>query len=304
MSIRTTLFFLFLTGVASGGNAQNASAPYIKNFSEGIIYTRASFPGHALYNTLKAIEFNGDLTKQLEAIDDLKKYQRSLAQENEQQIKDAFFVSGLMVLPQYSKMYFTPAASLVQIQALGYQQETMIAGTAGRMTLADRDRTNQVTINFPAGNLLDVWQKYQIDAAQYAIQKTNETSTVAGYKCKKIIYTFNGNYAGKPVGNYIINLQPLKVTVWYTDDLPPSVNLIHPLYFELDKAVLKFEVEYDKNSKNKMLVEVMGVIPHTVDEDDLKLKEQQPVIEYKKDGFESQGMIMQIMMNAIAYLTK
>ncbi len=80
-----------------------------KTFTEGIVVSRTSFPGHALNDLLKKLDFeNGDFLDQHHVIQALKKHQKSIKAENEQQIKDVFFVSGIMVLPAYSKIYFLP----------------------------------------------------------------------------------------------------------------------------------------------------------------------------------------------------
>jgi hypothetical protein len=304
--LKATIIFLVLYGTSVGSVAQSAaSGTSSGNFSEGVVYSRATFPGHPLYASLKALDFqNGDFNKQSHTIKELKEYQQSIKQENEEGIKDAFFISGIMVLPQYSKMYLSANGSLVQTQALGYQQETFINNNTGRLSVADRNKTNQVTVDFAATDMLEVWQKYQVGTAQYSVQKTNETSTVEGFKCKKLIYTFNGTSGGTPVTNYIINLQPEKVTVWYTDELPAAINVIHPLFFELDKAIMKFEVQYDKSGKNKMLVEITGIEPGKINEEDLQVRKMEPSVAYQKNDQQSQMMIMMVMMNAISNLTK
>jgi len=285
----------------------SAQKPITASFTEGIIYSRASFPGHPLNDSLKTLDFEtGDFSAQYHVIQDLKKHQQSIKAEQEQEIKDAFFVSAIMLLPAYSKMYFTSSKALIKTDALGYHQEILIntSDNSGKLILSDRDKTNRGTINFHTLDIKEVWQKYQVDAAQYNIQKTTETAVIAGYTCKKIIYTFGGTSRGAGVSNYIINMLPLKVTAWYTDELNPAINHIHPLYFEMEKAVLKFEVEYDKNKKNKMLVEVIKLEPQKIAEEKFDMAEIAPVVEHKKNGSESGMMIMQVMMNAIALLTK
>jgi len=298
------IIFFQLVMLCLYGSAQKPStAP----FTEGTIYSRASFPGHPLNDSLKKLDFeSGDFLDQHHVIQALKKHQQSINGENEQEIKDAFFVSGIMVLPVYSKMYFTPSKALIKTDALGYHQELLINHTnkSGKLVITDRDKTNQGTITFHTPEINEVWQKYQIDAAQYTSQKTTETAMIAGYNCKKIIYTFGGTSRGAGVSNYVINMQPEKVTAWFSDDLPPSINLMHPHDFELQKAILKYEVEYDKNKKNKMLVEVIKLEPQKIEEEQFDLAEKAPVVQHTKNGTESAMMIMQVMINAIALLTK
>jgi len=297
------IFLLPLALLCLIGFAQKRTS----HFSEGLLYSKTTYPGHPLNDSLKKLDFeNGDFVEQYNVIQDLKKHQKSITAQNEQDIKDAFFVSGIMILPAYSKMYYTPYKQLIITNALGYQQETFInsADQSGKIYFADRDKTNQGTIHFNTESFKEVWQKYQIDAAQYSIQKTAETAIIAGYPCKKIIYTFGGTSRGAGVSNYIINMLPLKVTAWYTDDLPAAINLIHTIDFELQKAILKFEIEYDKNKKNKILVEITKIETQKLDDEKLALTDKAPVVVYKKNNFESGMMIMQIMMNAIGLLTK
>lgn len=283
---------------------QNGTA---SGFSEGIIYSRTTFPGHVFHDSLKNLGFElNDLLQKHSIVEKLKKYQQSIQQDNEQSIKDAFFISGLMILPMYSKMYYSPSKIFIHSDAIGYHQKFMMDKNdqSGKFQLTDYGRSNQGTIHFKLAQMPEVWQKYQIDAAQYSMQKTNETQVIAGYKCKKVIYSFNGTSRGSGVSNYIINLLPLKITAWYSDDLPASINIIHPLAFEEAKAVLKFEVEYDKNHKNKMLVEITGMNAQKLDDNVFVLMDTQPVVQHQTGQFESGMLIMQVMMNAIGQLTK
>ena len=79
---------------------------------------------------------------------------------------------------------------------------------------------------------------------------------------------------------------------------------MHPHDFELQKAVLKYEVEYDKNKKNKMLVEVIKLEPQKIEEEKFDLAEKAPVMQHTKNGTEAAMMIMQVMIYAISLLTK
>jgi hypothetical protein len=273
--------------------------------TEGIVYSRTSFPDHPLNDSLRKLDFeSGDFLKQHNVIQDLKKHQQSYKSQNEQEIKDAFFVSGIIVTPAYSKMYFTPSKTLVKTDALGYHQQLLVdtKEQTGRLIIADNGKDNEGTINFNMSDLLEVWQKYQINAEQYTIQKSTETAVVAGYTCKKVTYTFSGTSRGLPVSNYIINLQPEKVTAWVTDDLPASLNIMHPHYFELSQAVLKYEVELDRNKKNKMLIEVTRLEPRKIDDDELEVKKTVPVIQHTRGSYDSGTRIMQVMMSAISLL--
>jgi hypothetical protein len=136
------------------------------------------------------------------------------------------------------------------------------------------------------------------------MQTTTETAMIAGYKCKKVVYTFGGTSRGTGVSHYIINLLPLKVTAWYSDELPSSINLILPLQFEQQKAILKFDVEYDKNHKNRMVFEITGLEQKKLDDEVFNIRDNSPPIQHKAGEYEAGMMIMQVMMNAISLLTK
>lgn len=303
----TAITLLAISLITNGQSKLAVQKLSVPKFTEGIVYSRTSYPGHPLNDSLKKLDYeSGDFVEQYNVIQALKKHQQSIKEQDEQAIKDAFFVSGIMVMPAYSKMYFTTSKALIKTDALGYHQEVLInmADKSGKLVLADRDKTNQGTVNFNTDDMPEVWQKYRVDAAQYSIQKTTETAVVAGYTCKKIIYTFGGTSRGAGVSNYIIHMLPLKVTAWYNDDLPPSINLMHTLFFELNKAVLKFEVEYDKNKKNKMLVEITKLEPQKIEEEKFEVKELAPSVEHKKGSYDGGMMIMQVMMSAIGLLTK
>lgn len=299
-----------LTGTFIFTNAMPAAnSSYIKDttFKEGILYSKTSFPNHPLNDTIKTLQFeSSDFVEQYHVIQALKHHQQGIAARNNQEVKDVFFVSGMMVLPIYTKTYISPKKALVHIDAFGYHQKVLIDNSEGtaKMVIHDRKKDNSGTIWFQTQDLLYVWQKYQVNAEQYTIQNTTETSVVAGYRCKKIVYTFQGTSRGIPVTSYVINLQPEKVTAWVTDELPSSINVQHPLFFESNKAVLKFEVEYDKKGKNKMLVETTKIESTKIDDKLMTLDDVAPVADHTKNKMEGEMIVMQVMMAAIALLVE
>lgn len=277
------------------------------SFMEGTVYTKTTFPNHPLNEAIKDLQFEtGDYTEQHGVIQALKKHQQSIGSKNEQEIKDAFFVSGMMVLPAYTKTYFTTEKTLVHTEALGYNLRVLINNNEERakMVIHDRDKNNIGTIHFQLQDMAYAWQKYQVNAEQYVVQHTSETAVIAGYRCEKVVYTFKGTTRGIPVTNYVINLQPEKVTLWVTDQLPPSFNVQHPLSFELDKAVLKLEVAYDKKGGNLMLVETTKIESGKIADELMEVNDVAPVVNYKKNTMEAEMMVMQVMLAAIGLLAK
>ena len=284
----------------------SALSQQARSFSEGVIISRTVFTGHPLTEVLQQVSFRKDsAAERSEVIDALKRHQGSITGSTEQEVKDAFFVSAIMLMPIHTEFYYQKQRSFTRTFALGYHQETLLdqKQKTGKMVISDRDNINQGTIHFELDDVKEVWQKYQIDAAQYSIQKTNETMTIAGYPCKKIVYTFGGTSRGAGVSSMIINMLPLKVTAWINDDLDPLINQMHFIDFEMKKAVLKYEAVYDNNGKNKMTVEVIKTEPKQLEEELFDVKTMLPEVKHNKGGYESIMVIMQVMTNALARLT-
>ena len=154
----TSIFLTIAIGVTAAAHSQVINKP----FNEGVIYSRTSFPGHPLNDTLKKIDFaNGDFLAQYNLIQELKKHQQSIQGYNEQDVRDAFFASGMMILPLYSKTYFTPKEMRVSTMALGFQQETYLNTNTngGKIVIKDRDDENRGTVIFDLPEIRKSWQK-------------------------------------------------------------------------------------------------------------------------------------------------
>src|SRR5688572_21460884 len=92
--------FVYTTLVTGQSSAKKIQKP--GSFTEGILYSRSTFPGHVLHDSLRNLyhEKGGALERD-KVIQALKKHQQSIKGGNEQEIKDAFFISGIMVMPIY-----------------------------------------------------------------------------------------------------------------------------------------------------------------------------------------------------------
>lgn len=141
------LAIIYLIGISIIAQGQSNTIAVTEKigakFTEGLVYSRTTFPGHPLNDSLKKLDYeSGDFLEQFNVIQALKKHQKSIKAENEQGIKDVFFVSAIMILPAYSKMYFTPQKALIRTDALGYHQESFINITEkwGKISLADREK--------------------------------------------------------------------------------------------------------------------------------------------------------------------
>ena len=153
------------------------------------------------------------------------------------------------------------------------------------------------TINFPLSELRKVWEKDDVGEyeGEYAVKNFTETTVIAGYPCKKVTYLFSGTSQGPVAHSKIITTIPWKVTVWYSDELNPVINVQHPLFIKLNKAILKTEVDFDKEGKKRMVYEITKIEPRKIEEDELKLPELGEVVNHKPGGEEALMLIMKVM---------
>lgn len=288
------LVAILLSTIALCVNGQgNTSSP---KFTEGIIYSKASFPGHPVEEILKRIDFNkGGIDNQYKAL------RETIA--NAPEVKDdQMYLMALALMPVFSKTFVTPETSLTQLLALGYEWHALFNHREGkgRIFLQTHDLTERGTINFPLPELRKIWEKDDVGEyeGEYSVKNSTETVMVAGFSCKKMTYIFSGTSRGPVVHSKIISTIPWKVTVWYSDELNPVINVQHPLYIKLNKAILKTEVEFDIEGKKKMVYEVTKIEPRKIEEEELKLPEFGEVINHQPNGQEALSLIIKVMMAA------
>jgi hypothetical protein len=252
------------------------------SFTEGIILIKTSFPGLTIDKLINKIDFTaGNIGTQYNQLKDSLNF-KPLEE-------DAMFMSELFATPVYSTLYFSKSRSLLRAYSLGSVIENYVDENdkSGHFSLRSHLGDDQITIKYPAVSIHKVWEKYRINDEEFNPVISNEVSTIAGYPCKKITYNFTGTLRQSLPTRVISAGIPWKITVWYTDALDPAINIHQPFYFNLNKAILKTVVEFDKDSKKKMIHEVFKIEAKELSDEDFKVSEHTPSFNYPKEEREA-----------------
>jgi|GEM_PF-3161163 len=277
-----------------------------QKFEEGVLYTRISFPGNILNEQLSKIDFQkGNITEQLKAWQELsnsKAYADKIttrlnAMTAEERACMGSMVMATMMSPLYAKIYYTPGKVLAKAQAMNYTLESFMNTKhgKGKMVVIANNKSTQAAIVFSADNMRKVWEKEAIDIEQYDMKHLPEQEKIAGYLCKKIVYTYKDK-KGNVVSTF--GKKATKVTVWYNADIPDEINFLHPFYFQLDKGILKIEVHYDKMGMFRMLYEVTGMESKPLSEKDFLMSTVEPVVDWDANPLKASMSILNAMMGS------
>lgn len=262
-------------------------------FTEGIIYSKASFPEHPIQPVLKRIDFNSDnIPVQYSRLKDSINLDPA-------GLEDPMFMSAIFLSPVYGKLSFDKDRFLIETQSLSYRLVNLVANDTGRLMIRPFNSTSEnIEVVYDAASMNKVWEKYEIDETEFTIQKTAETDIIATYPCKKMIFNFKGT-SRQVLPTRLIGNIPWKVTVWYNEAFPPSINTQLPFYFNLTHGILKTQVEFDKAGKNKMIFEVTKVIPKDINDDDFKIAPFVLPLIYPAQAEKITTGLMSIMVNAL-----
>lgn len=97
-----------------------------KTFTEGVIYSRTSFPGHPVEGIIKQIDFNkGDIGDQYKSL-------RGTIADAPEVKNDQMYMMALALMPVFSKTFITPQKSLTQMVALGYEWQALLDYQEGK----------------------------------------------------------------------------------------------------------------------------------------------------------------------------
>lgn len=277
-------------------SAQTSTKQTAASAFEGIVYSQTSFPGHPINSLLKQIDFNkGEIDRQYKSL-------RQRISDDPAVVNDPMYLMALVLMPVSAKTIFSPQKTFTQIQALGYEWQTIIDDKEGkaRLFLQSHNMNERGTINFNPSELGKIWEKEEIGEyeGEYNEKTSAETAIIAGYPTKKITYVFSGTSQGPAASSKMVSTIPWKITLWYSDVLDPRINIQNPFYYKLNKAVLKTEVEFDKEGKKKMLYEVIKIEPKKVKEEEFRIPELGEVVNHQPGSMEALMLIMRVMTEA------
>ncbi len=298
-SINSTYSFL------QPGNTEMSSSQAIpaKKFHEGILYTKVSFPGNILNDLLAEIDFSRsdirDQMKKLQSKTNSVAYsesvQKTMSKLSEEE-KNAMgkMMMGIMLSPMYAKIYVSDKAVLAKASAINYTMESYMDNQAGkgRMNVLSNNSEENAAIEFSAGRMKEVWEKEEVGPSKYTLKELPGTTTIAGYACNQTVYTYKLSDKSETA----LSKAPHKLIVWHSNEIGKEINFFHPFYFEIDKGILKIEVQYDQAGKVKMIYEVTGTEVKKLSAADFRLTDVKPVLNWDTNQAEASMKILQAMM--------
>jgi hypothetical protein len=272
-----------------------------KIFEEGILYTRVSYPGNILNDLLSGIDFSKNniqdqirnlqqKTNSTEYAEEIQKKMSTLSEEEKTAMGK--MMMGIMFSPLYAKIYVSKKEVLAKTTALNYTMESYmdIQNEKGRMNVLSNNSAEKAAIQFSAKSMKEVWEKEEVGPSKYNIKAIPGTTNIAGYPCSQTIYTYKTKTP--------LQKAPYKLIVWHSNEIGKEINFFHPFYFEIDKGILKIEVQYDHAGKVKMVYEVTGSESKKLSGTDFQLTSINPVLNWDTNQAEASMKILQAMMSS------
>lgn len=257
-------------------------------FNEGVIDVEIDFPGNQLSDLLKKIDpAKGNIEQQLMSLTE------TLSPEEQQKINDVtknnpFVAMQVMLAPLHSTIYVKEHIATAKCDGLSYHLENTVNASlnTGKAYVASRaNPSNTVTINYDEDFFGKSQLQTKIDTESYTRQETNETKLIAGYKCKKSIYT---SKTSSP-------MHVAKLEVWTSEQMPKSLNFIHPYYLEEKNGIMKIDLFANGIEGVAMVYTFKTVSPKKLSDSELDIVQTSPVYDAKTDLQKIAGKLMGIM---------
>ena len=258
------------------------------NFYEGIIDVDIHFPGNQLSDLLKKVDpSKGSIEQQLKSLTE------TLSAEEQEKINtrtdsNPFVAMQVIMAPLNSTIYVKKNLATAKCDGLSYHLENTVntSSNTGTVYVVSRaTSSNGITIDYTKDFFGKSQFQTKIDTESYTRHETNETKLIAGYTCKKSIYTSKTN-------------SPMSVTkleVWTSEKMPKSLNFIHPYYIEESNGIMKIDLFANGIEGTAMVYEFKTVSPGTVSDSDLSIVKTYPVYNAKADLQKIAGKLMEIM---------
>lgn len=258
-------------------SSETVKVPSSKDhFYEGIIDVDIHFPGNQLSNLLKKIDpAKGNIEQQLKSLTE------TLSSKEQQKIKNLtqnnpFVAMQVIMAPLHSKLYVRENVATAKCDGLSYHLENTVdtsSNTGTVYVVSQANPSNAITIDYDKDFFGKSQFQTKIDTESYTRQETNETKLIAGYLCKKSIYTSKTN-------------SPMRVTkleVWTSEQMPKSLNFIHPYYIEEPNGIMKIDLFANGIEGTAMVYQFEEVISTQVSNTELEIKQSSLVYDAKTD---------------------
>ncbi|MFD2034988.1 hypothetical protein ACFSKL_09310 [Belliella marina] len=186
------------------------------------------------------------------------------------------YMMSIMFMPLIDNVVYVKGdEALAKFEALTYRGENKINKKTllGQYYMQSRwNEANQLSFTYTEEDFSKDFAQTSIDGGLYNIQRTQETELVAGYLCRKHVYT------GKSV-----ETAPYKLEVWTSEQMPASVNFLHPYYLEEDGGIMKINAYLVNGLAYPIVYQFTEVTPRIVTAQEMSITETEPIYSYKDD---------------------
>lgn len=262
-------------------------------FKEGVIELDIYFPGNDLSELLKKTDpSKGNIKQQMEkAISTVDAQQQQRIQSSVQ--NNPIMAMQVILAPLLQNRIFVKGDDVTaKCDGLTYHLENTLnaANNSGKIYVVSQSNPkNAVTFNYDDEFFGNSTLQTKIDSELYDRVETEETKTIAGYVCKKMIYTLKGNASPMSI---------VKLDVWTSKQMPQSLNFIHPYYLEEDYGIMKIDLYPKLESEPGLVYEFKKVTPTTVESADMSIKQSTPLYNAETDLQPIAAKLMGIMFGA------
>lgn len=281
-------------GSSQTGSQENADVK--TRFKEGKIAIKITTPGSALGELLQQIDpSKGNVAGQMKALAE-KLSPKERATLEEQNKKAGIMNLAILMIPLKSVIYLKGDEATAKFDAMTFHGENNVNETKkeGLMYVKSQNSNKAMTIGY-TGDSFKKMAKNELKNEDYNIEKTGETSTVAGYNCSKSVYTLKKSAPSNDLPGSIPASTAYRLEVWTSTEMPKSVNFLHPLYIKEDAGIMKILIQYEKDNPLKFLYEFTGVENRTVTPAEMQIEKTEKIFDFGKDemtvGMQMMGIV-------------
>lgn len=261
-------------------------------FSEGVISTEVTMPGNPLAELLAKIDpSKGSVEEQLaELISQLSPEEQEAL--NESMEESGMFSLVALMTPFHTELYVRNDEILAKGFALNYYLENYQSTSEdkGLFYLESLSSAENHMLGTYTPSLSEtIWQSVTITHEDYHIEKLTTTEVVAGYECRVASYTLKNPTGAEASGN------PLSLMVYTSEAMPKELNFQHPFYIPEDNGILRIDVTYDAEGKNKMVYQAVKVESKTLSDADFITETSPNVYDLDSDDPAAAFAMMSIM---------
>ncbi|RLJ69309.1 hypothetical protein [Pedobacter alluvionis] len=269
-----------------------------QKFTEGKIEIEITTPGTSLGKIFRSVyPKKGNVRKQLENAIKLSSPKTKLEFEAISN-KNPMILLNFMLLPWKSSILLKPDKATVKFDALTYHGENTVdyKSAHGIFFIRSQDKKNQkITFTYHKNELGKAGIQSTIHSEDYTIQKTPIIENIAGFNCKKSIYTLKN--PGNAINHRLVSnsLTVAKIEVWSSDQMPSTVNFLNPLYINEKNGILKLKVFYNTDEHMAILYSFKKVVATKISPEEMKIQQSSPVYSYSKDAVHIASQVMGIL---------